>query len=89
MEEARADYQAAIAVSREMGCRRVEASALSNLAILCLDQGRMEEASAHLEEGSPTRRARARDKADGRGLRLSGRHRPLPGWRLVAPILAQ
>ena len=68
MDEARAHYDAALTVAREVGDRRREGIVLCNLGILHREQGRMDEARAHYdaalavarEVGDRRRRARAR-----------------------------
>ena len=47
MEEARARYQAALAIAREVGNRRHEGFVLGSVGNLHRDQGRIEEAHAH------------------------------------------
>ena len=47
--DARAQYEAALAVHREVGNRRSEGSTHRNLAVVCRDQGCLGDARAHYE----------------------------------------
>ena len=52
MQEARATYERALAIDRELGDAYAEAKVLNSLAILHAEQGRFDEARAHLEARS-------------------------------------
>ena len=96
MQQARATYERALAIYRELGDGNAEAKVLNSLAILHAEQGRFDEARAHFEEcaldqpragRSPPGRSRARQPRQpelGQGRLESDASNPRPRSRSIA-----
>jgi len=68
MDEARAHYEQALAIHREVGNRRDEGIALTMLADLDRQQGRMEEARAHCKQALAVHRELGERRFEGKAL---------------------
>ena len=76
LAEARAHYEAALDIHRELGNRRYEAIVLNNFGLMHYNQGRMEKARAHCEAALDIHRELGNRRSEGIVLNNLGTHAP-------------